>query len=395
MKRWLLMLGVVVLLILVIGGIKGYGVYKLMQGYKAQGVPKQTVSAMKAGFAEWQPELAAIGSLRAIRGADLAPEVAGVVEAIRFESGAQAKAGQVLLELRAHDEAARLASLKASEELAETVFKRDQAQYEAQVLAKATLDSDAANLKSARAQVAEQQALVDKKTIRAPFDGELGIRAVDLGQYLAAGAKIVTLQQLDPIYVDFNLPQQTLAQVAVGQKVTAKSDTFPDAGFDGEISAIDPQVDVDTRNVALRTTLKNPQRKLLPGMFVNLSIAVAAPARYLTLPQTAVTYNPYGETVFVLEPYAKYSAAQEAEAKKSGAAPAEAGPPLADDQLVAKQVFITTGARRGDQVAILTGLEEGEQVVTSGQLKLRNGTAVVVNNSVTPSNDPNPKPVDR
>ncbi|MDB5987219.1 MAG: efflux transporter periplasmic adaptor subunit [Nevskia sp.] len=398
MKRWLIMIGVVLALVLVIGGLKGFGIFKMVQGLKAEGLPKQTISTVKVDFQEWQTQIGAVGSLRAVRGADLSSEVSGVVESVQFESGNDVKAGQPLIRLRAADVAATLESLKAQADLAAVVYKRDQAQLEAQAISQAVLDNDAASLKNAKAQVAAQAAALAKKYINAPFAGHLGIRAVDVGQYLNPGDKIVTLQTLDPIYVDFSIPQQSLAQLAVGQKVTAHTDTFAGVDFSGEISAIDPKVDTDTRNVSVRATLKNPEHKLLPGMFASVDIATGAPERFLTLPQNAITFNPYGETVFLVTTAAKLKAEQEAKAKAEGTT-LEAPPknPLglpepSGDELVSKQQFVTVGATRGDQIVILKGIAAGDQVVTSGQLKLKNGSAVVINNKVQPSDDPNPKP---
>lgn len=399
MKRWLLLIVTVVLLIVVIGSVKGYGVYKMVQGFKAQGQPKFTVSATKAGYQDWSSQLSAVGSLRAERGADLSAEVAGIVDAIQFHSGEDVKSGQLLLQLRSADDVAHLESLKASAALAEINYNRDKAQLEAEAVSQAVVDNDAATLKSAKAQVAEQQALVNKKMVRAPFSGRLGIRAVDLGQYLAAGTKVVTLQQLDPIFVDFYLPQQALSQIGTGQKLEATLDAFPGKAFSGEIAAMDPQVDTDTRNVQVRGLLRNPEHKLLPGMYATVAVTVGAQQqRYITLPQTAVSYNPYGATVYVVVPKSQHQDGKD-QGKDSGQAakvePAKAAPaqPAADGgDLVVKQVFVTTGPTRGDQVAILKGVNEGDEVVTSGQIKLRNGVAVTINNSVQPANDPNPAP---
>jgi membrane fusion protein (multidrug efflux system) len=363
--RWLTLIAVVLVLVLVIGGTKGCSAYHQFQGFKNQPPPKHTVSAIKAGYQDWKPELAAVASLRAVNGADLSSEVDGVVESIHFESGDDVPAGKLLVQLRAADDIAHLAALKA--------------------ISQATLDSDAANLKNAEAQAAQQQALVDKKSVRAPFAGHLGIRAVDPGQYLAAGTKMVTLQQLDPVYVDFSLPQQDLGQLSTGQKVSATVDTFPGQHFDGTLSAIDPKIDADTRNLSLRATIPNPDHKLLPGMYANVQIEAGAQARYLTLPQTAVVFNPYGQTVYVITP--KDAAGKDQKSAKDD----KAGQPGSAD-LVANQVFVTTGPTRGDQVAILTGLKEGDLVVTSGQVKLNNGDYVVVDNSVQPTDDSNPKP---
>lgn len=425
MKRWLILIGVVVALILTIGIIKGFQVKKTIAGFAAMPEPESAVSTRKVEYLEWRDSLTAVGSLRALRGVDVTTEVAGIVSRLAFESGQEVKRGETLLQLVDDSDVAKLNSLRATAELDETNFKRDQLQLDAEAISTAQLDNSRLTLKSAQAQVAEQRALVAKKTIRAPFAGRLGITTVNRGQYLNPGDKIVTLQQLDPIYVDFNLPQQSLPQIAIGQKVSAVSDAFPDQSYEGEISAINPIVDTDTRNVRIQATLHNPEHKLLPGMFANVKVAVGEPQRYLTLPQTAVTYNPYGETVFVIvkrgeenEPdpntppgLAKnealdkidqqhQAAAAAAVAKAKGEKPKAAPPAPAkttkdgEPVLVARQQFVVTGPTRGDQVAILSGLKEGDEVVTTGQLKLKNGTRVSINNSVTPSFDPAPKPKD-
>jgi membrane fusion protein (multidrug efflux system) len=337
--------------------------------------PPQTVSTAVAQVQPWQPTLESVGSLRAVNGADLSLEVAGIVDKVNFNSGDDVAAGTLLLQLRADDDIAKLHSLQATADLASSTYVRDQKQFKIQAVSQAALDIDAANLKNAQAQVAEQQAVVDKKFVHAPFAGHLGIRQVDIGQYLNAGTAIVTLQALDPIYVDFSLPQQALDQIAVGQSLTAKIDTYPDQSFAGTISAIDPKVDPDTRNIQLRATLANPDHKLLPGMYATVDISVGSPQNYVTLPQTAITYNPYGSTVYIVD---------------DGGTDAQGKP-----QLVARQAFVSTGQTRGDQVAVTAGVKNGETVVTSGQIKLRNGSHLIVNNSVTPTDNPNPQPVDK
>jgi membrane fusion protein (multidrug efflux system) len=404
MKRWGILALIVIVLVVVIGGLKAFGIYQMIQGFKAQGIPKQTVSTAKVVEQDWKPTLTAIGNLRAVRGADLANELAGVVDDIHFQSGQEIKAGALLVQLRNGDDVARLEALKASADLAQTIANRDKQQLDAQAISQATYDTSAANLKTAKAQVAEQQALVDKKTIRAPFAGQLGIRAIDAGQYLAPGTKIVTLQQLDPIYVDFTLPQQALAQIAVGQTVSARSDTYPDLVFKGEISAIDPIVDTDTRNVQVRATVKNPKHQLLPGMYASVSVEVGQSQPYITLPQSAIAFNPYGETVFVITTAAKLKAEQDAKRKQAAAASGAeqenkkgggaAAPEPEGDMLVAKQIFVTVGPTRGDQIAILKGLKVGDEIVTSGQMKLKTGTAVNIDNTVQPQNDIDPRPTE-
>lgn len=396
MKRWAIMIGAVLVVVLAAGGLWGYNLSKKIAGFKAAGQPRQAVTTLRAEMQPWRERVQAVGSLHAVRGADLSAEVAGIVDAIHFESGTDVKAGTVLLELRAGEDRAKLESYKAAAELAASVQKRNRQQFEAKIISQAQLDSDEATLKGALAQVAEQQALLDKKAIRAPFSGHVGIRAVDEGQFVTAGTKIVTLQALDPIHVDFSLPQQQLARIKTGQTVNLTADIYPDKAFAGKITAIDPAVNVETRSVQVRATLKNPDRKLLPGMFARVDIEVGEPQAYLTLPQTAIAYNPYGETAFVVttaEQFAKENPAHaNAAGEKDAEKKADAGSADAGQELVAKQVFITTGARRGDQIAILKGIKAGDQVVTTGQLKLRNGAPVLINNKVLPSNNPASQP---
>ncbi len=373
-KRMIIMLIIVGLLF---GGIFGWQAFKnsMIKKYMAAGGnPPQTVSTIKATVEPWQPQIESVGTLRAFRGADLSSEVAGIVEEIKFESGAEVKADSVLVQLRAEDDIAKLDSLRAAAGLAEITYKRDQAQFNAKAIAQAVVDTDAANLKSAKAQVAQQAALVAKKTIRAPFSGRLGIRAVDIGQYLQPGTKVVTLQSLDPIFVDFSLPQQSLSQIKVGQTLSAVSDAYPNEKFAGEVTAINPVVDASTRNVQVRATLKNEQGKLLPGMFATIDIASGTADNNLTLPQTAITYNPYGDTVYLVNHDGKDEKGH--------------------DKLVAKQVFVNLGGKRGDQVTIIDGVKEGDEVVTSGQVKLRNGSPILINNSISPSNNANAQPKD-
>jgi membrane fusion protein (multidrug efflux system) len=370
-KRMLIMGGAVLLLVALLA--LGKFIQIRQQIANSPKPTAQTVTAVKAETLEWQPALTAVGTLTAVRGVDLSTEITGLVRQVDFKSGQQARAGQVLVQLNADSDIAQLHSLEAAAELAATVLARDKAQLEAQAISQAQVDSDMADLKSKRALVVQQAATVAKKTIRAPFAGKLGITAVNPGQYLNTGDKIVTLQTIDPILVDFFLPQQQIAKLSVGLKLILSNDAYAGQQFIGKITAISPKIDTATRNVQVQATVANAKRQMLPGMFANVSVDVGEKKRYLTLPQTAITYNPYGSTVYVLKPGDKKDDA--------GAAP-----------LVAQQVFVTTGATRGDQVAILKGLEEGQQVVTSGQLKLKNGTEVVVDNTVQPANSANPKP---
>jgi membrane fusion protein, multidrug efflux system len=363
---------------IVLGGVFGFQAFKnvmIKKFMSTMAAPPQTVSTATAAMQDWQPQIEAVGGLRAVNGADLSFEVAGIVKEIRFNSGDDAKAGDALVTLRSDDDMGKLAALQATAELSGINYQRDLQQLKINAVSQATVDADAANLKNARAQVAEQQAVVDKKTLRAPFSGHLGVRAVDVGQYISAGTTVVTLQALDPIYVDFFLPQQALNQARLEQELTIKIDTYPNQKFTGAITAINPKVDSATRNVQVRATLKNPDHTLLPGMYATISIAAGNKQRYITLPQTAVTYNPYGETVYVVDDKGKDAKGQ--------------------PQLVARQTFIIAGQTRGDQVAILSGVDEGQTVVTVGQMKLHNGSAIIINNNVRPTADANPMPIDQ
>ena len=372
-KRMLIMLAIVGLLF---GAVFGYKAFQAQMSKKymaSQQMPPVTVSAIKAEVHPWQPQLKAVGSLRAVRGVDVTSEISGLVRTLHFKPGDEVREGRLLVQLNADADVAQLRSLEAAAELADTVYERDKKQFAVQAISQATLDADAADLKGKRAQVAQQRALVDKKTIRAPFAGRLGICTVNPGQYMNPGDKIVTLQSLSSIYADFYLPQQELARVSLGQNIVVASDTHPGRTFTGKITTINPKVESDSRNVQVEATINNHRHELFPGMYVSVEVKTGKEELYLTLPQAAVTYNPYGETVYIIE---------------EGKTPD--GSPL----LKVKQTFITVGPTRGDQVAVLKGLKEGDMVVTSGQLKLKPGSTVTINNQVQPSNDAAPKPVD-
>jgi membrane fusion protein (multidrug efflux system) len=283
------------------------------------------------------------------------------------------KAGTALVQLRVEDEQARLESLQTSAQLARTQYERNVKQLEAKAISRASLDVDAANLKNAEAAVSEQRAMLNKKIVRAPFAGRLGVRLVDEGQYIMPGTAVVTLQDLSSLYADFYLPDQDAVRLQAGQKVRVTTSGTGDESFEGTITAIDPKVDLKSRNVLVRATLSNAKHRLLPGSSAEISIDAGKGERHLTLPQTAITFNPYGSTV--------YLAMEDGKDEK--------GQP----KLIARQTFVTTGPTRGDQVAVLTGIKEGDVVVTAGQMKLQAGTPLVVNNSLQPSMNPSPKPV--
>ncbi len=376
-KRMLIMVGGVLVLIAALA----FGFFLHIRQIIASS-PKpqpQTVTATAVASLEWQPQLSSVGTLTAVHGVDISSEVAGQVRKVNFKSGQNVQAGEVLVQLNADSEIAQLNALTAAAELAATTLKRDEAQFAAEAISQAQLDNDTADLKSKNAQLAQQQALVAKKIIRAPFAGRVGITAINPGQYLNPGDKIVTLQAIDPIYVDFFLPQRQVGMVSVGQMVNAHSDAYEDKIFHGKITAINPKLDTTTRNVQIQATIPNPKRLLLPGMYANAMIDVGEKKTYLTLPQTAITYNPYGSTVFIVKPVTP-----------EGNAPGV--PPQTKAELEVQQAFVTTGDTRGDQVAITSGLKEGQMVVTSGQIKLKNGARVVVDNTVQPANSPNPTP---
>jgi membrane fusion protein (multidrug efflux system) len=356
---------------LLLAAVVGFNIFKahmIAQIMAKNSAPPQTVSTVVADFSDWQPEVTSVGSMRAVRGVDVTTELAGLVRKLNFKSGEDARSGAVLVELNADSDIAQLHAAQAAADLAQTTYDRDKVQFDAQAISQATLDTDAANLKNLRAQAEAQAALVAKKTLRAPFAGRLGITTVNPGQYLNPGDKVVTLQAIDPILVDFRVPQQQLARVVPGMTLHVTTDAFPNETFEGKVTALDPRVDTATRNFQVEASVNNSSRRLLPGMFARVAVESGDQQHHLTLPQTAITYNPYGATVFV---------AQKSADGKS---------------LTAQQVFVTVGATRGDQVAVVSGIKQGDVIVTSGQLKLKNGTPLTVNNSVVPKDDPHPTP---
>ena len=357
----------------IVFGYKAWQEQRMKRSMAGQ-IPPVTVSAMKAESQPWQPRIRAVGSLRAVRGVDVTCEINGLVRTLHFRSGDVVHAGQLLVQLNADADIAQLHALEAAAELAETVYERDKKQLAIQAVSQATVDADSADLKSKKALAAQQAALIDKKSIRAPFAGKLGITTVNPGQYINPGDKIVTLQTLDPVYIDFYLPQQELSRIAINQKLSISADGYPGQSFSGRITAINPRVNSDSRNIQVEGMLSNPRQLLLPGMYASVEIAAGQKSDYITLPQTAISFNPYGNTVFVVE---------QGETGPDGKA-----------RLTAKQKFVTIGARRGDQIAVLEGIKEGDLVVTTGQLKLRSGSVVIVDNRISPTNEPAPKPAD-
>jgi membrane fusion protein (multidrug efflux system) len=372
-RRMTVMLCGVLLLLGLIFGFNQLKTFMIKYFISGMGLPPATVSTMVITSSEWQPKLSSVGNVRAFRGVELSTEVAGLVATVPIKSGQDVKEGELLIKLNDASDVAQLNSLKALADLAKVINERDRQQLAIQAISKNVFDTSAADAKSKQAQVEQQIALVAKKNLKAPFSGRVGIVSINPGQYVNSGDKLLTLQTLDPIFVDFNLPQNNAEQIQVGQVVEVTTDAFKDASFTGKITAVSPKVDTNTRNILVEAQLANPDKKILPGMFANVNIKLGDQVKLLTLPQTAVTYNPYGSTVFL----AKSTGKKDKQGK---------------DVLEAQQVFVTTGFTRGDQVAILKGVDEGATVVTSGQLKLKNGTPLIINNKVQPANSPNPKP---
>jgi membrane fusion protein, multidrug efflux system len=400
-RRMIIMILAVLVLIGIIAGIKVLMIMRMLASMKPP--PPAVVSTAKAAYQEWQPQLRSVGTLRAARGADLSLDVAGLVLHVNVRSGEEVKAGQLLLELVDTDEIANLRQLEAQAALSQVTYERSQKQLAVHVIAQADYDAAAADLKVKRAAVAQQQAIIAKKQLRAPFAGRAGIVTINPGTYLNAGTVVVTVQELNPVYVDFFVPQRDLGDLKPGQRATLTLDAFHERPFPGTVNAISPKVESDTRNVQVEAEVPNPDRVLRPGMFANVSVDVGTKQSYLTLPQTAVVFNPYGETVYIVKKKSEFDAdqAQGAAAARGGEPavrpapqkPRKGGPPpLPPDALVVEQSFVTTGAKRGDQIAILSGIREGAEVVTSGQIKLKNGAPVTVNNSVQPLDNPHPNP---
>ena len=357
------------------GGVVGYQqfVATMMQGFLASNAnPPATVTAMVAEHESWQPEINAVGTLRAIQGVELRAEVSGIIQAVHFGSGDTVKQGQLLLELNSAEEQAQLKALQASRQLAEINVQRDRKQLKINAISQAQLDAAESELKGHRAQEAKQQATILKKQIRAPFTGRLGITQVDVGQLLNPGEEIVSLQNRERLYVDFSLPQQYLGEIHSGQQITLRSNLNAAQHVEGVIHAINAVVSRATRNVRIEGVIDNHNGQWMPGMFVHLTVDRGAARQLLTLPQTAISYNAYGATLFVVK-----------DAAEGATHP------------TAQQVFIEAGLRRGDQVAIMSGIEAGDRGVTSGQLKLKNGTPLIIDNQVSPANEVAPTPQER
>jgi membrane fusion protein (multidrug efflux system) len=366
-------LGVLVL-IGILGGIKSLQINRMIAIGSQSTPPPETVTTAVVRSESWEALITSVGSLEAVQGVMLTAELPGKVTHIAFEPGTKVKAGDLLLQQDTSSEQAQLRAAEATVMLAKLELERSSKLLGKKAVAQAKYDADNARYKQAVAQIDGIRATIRKKTIRAPFAGSLGIRLVNLGQNLNEGEPIVSLQTIDPIFVNFSLPQQQLAQVKPGLKVRLTTDAQLGQAIEGEITAISPEVDAATRNIRVQATVANRQEHLRPGMFVNVAVVLPAREAVLAIPTTAVLYAPYGDTVFVVD----------ASKSEKGAEPVN----------VVRQKIVQLGEKRGDFVASLSGLEKGETVVSTGVFKLRNGQAVVVDNTLAPEFKLAPEPDD-
>lgn len=359
--------------------IAGIGVWKAMQISqaiamgKAFKMPPDAITSLTVSEETISPVLEAVGSISSPQGVMLSADLPGTLTMISFESGSHATNGQLLVQLDTRQEEAQLRTAKAKLELALQNLDRAKDLSQKRVIAQSAYDEAKSQYDAAVASVEETQAIIDRKTIRAPFTGDLGIRQVNAGQYLKSGDPIVQLESLDPIYVNFALPQQNLGQLSVGQSVHVQADGFPDKIFLGTITAINSAVDTSTRNIQVQATVKNPDHILRSGMFAGIQVVLPNKEKIIMVPSTALQYAPYGNSLFVVETMKD---------------------PNGKEYLGVREQQVTLGKTRGDQVGILRGLKSGDQIATSGIFKLRQGGAVKINNSVHPGNNPAPKPTD-
>jgi membrane fusion protein (multidrug efflux system) len=374
LKRMLVLVAATILIVAALGFVK----FKQIQTAIAQGAafqpPPSAVTTIVAARENWPATLSAVGTVAAVRGVTISADLPGVVDRIAFESGQSVRQGDVLAILDTRQERAQLAAVEAQQQLARVNFDRVQGLLNERVISRAEFDQATADHRQAEARSGEIRAAIDRKTIRAPFSGVLGIRHVNLGQYLSAGDALVTLEALNPIYVNFGVPQQTAGQMRPGRVVHAKVDDLAGADFTGRITAIDSVVDPTTRNVQVQATFANPRGTLRPGMFVQTEVVLGDAQSVVSVPASAISYAPYGDSVFVVVE----TKGEDGQTYKG-----------------VRQQFVKVGPTRGDQVGIVSGVTAGDEVVTSGVFKLRNGSAVLVNNTVTPGNSPQPKPENR
>lgn len=373
-KRMITMLLVCAVVFGLVFGLKALFSYMMNKGINEAPPPTVAVSTTEVQADSWALSIGTVGSIKAVNGVELATELEGTVETIRFRSGETVEQGDVLVEMDAAADRAQLKALRAAARLAQQEYERFASLFKQGSISRSELDRKESERDQAQATADAQAELVAKKTLRAPFSGQLGIRQVDKGQVLAAGSVVVSLFQMDPIFVNFSLPEQQLPLISEGLAVQVRLTSQPDEVFSGEITAIEPGVDTATRNFNVQATLANPDGKLRPGMFARVRIQLPSSEDVLVVPRTAISYAPYGHSVYVIAP------AEGSEGE--GDAP----------KLVAQKRLVTLGNERGDLVAITDGLEAGERVATSGLLKLRNGAPVKEENDVLPPADPTPNP---
>ena len=366
------MLAIVVVLLVSLGYFKTRQIQAAIKEHTFT-PPPEAVTTVVANQASWPSTLSVVGSMEAVHGVTVSADLPGTVSTITFDSGRMVQKGEVLAQLDTRQEKAQLAAMEAQRDLAKVNHTRYLQLVNEGVISKLDYDKSLADQRQTEANVNEIRATIDRKTIRAPFSGVLGIRQANLGQYLAAGQPIVPLQSLDPIYVDFSVPQQVLGQMRVGQTVHFTTDSLVGQTFTGRINAINSVVDAATRNIVIQATVSNPKGKLRPGMFTQVEVGVGANASVVPLPASAINYAPFGDSVYIVE-----------EMK---------GPDGKSYQGV-RQQFVKVQGSRGDQVGVVAGIKPGEQIVSSGVFKLRNGAAVAVNNTVRPSDSPAPRPED-
>ena len=374
LKPFIIALAILLLIVGAVAGVKALQIGRLIASGKEEGgPPPETVSTVPVTTERWERSIESVGSLRAVQGADLSTEESGVVTKIFFENGAEVKAGDLLVELDTDTEQANLRSAEAEQQLARTVYERTRRLRENNTVPQSDLDAAESQLRKMSALVEQLKATIRKKQINAPFSGRLGIREVNLGQFVDQGDKIVSLQSLDPIFVDFLLPQQLIAGLTPGSPLRVLTDVYPGKVFDGHLTAVNSEIDPVTRNIRLQGTLQNPGGLLRPGMFGRVQLSLGEAEEVTAIPLTAVIAATYGDSVFVVTP-------------KEGTEGAQ--------QLVAEQRFIRTGRTEGDFVAVTEGLKPGEIVVSAGAFKLRNGSAIEVNNDMAPRPERAPRPED-
>ena len=372
-KRMLMMLAIVIAVVAVLAFVKFQQISAAIKAGGSFQPPPEAVTTVVAKDEIWPEGLDAVGSVAAAQGVMLSADLPGVVSEVRFQSGTRVQEGQTLVVLDTRQERAQLAAAEAAADLARTNLERSQKLLETKVIAQSEFDQVAAQAKQAAATADIYRATIARKTIRAPFSGMAGIRTVNVGQYVQSGDPIVPLQAVDPVYVDFSVPQQQVSGVKVGAAVEARADTGARALATGRITAVNPVVDAATRNVQVQATFRNADGRLRPGSYVTVRATTGGNNRVIALPSTAINFAPYGNSVFIVE-----------EIEGPGGKPYKG----------VRQQFVQTGAERGDQVAILSGVQAGQEIVTSGVFKLRPGAAVTVDNTVKPSNSPDPKPED-